>query len=185
MGHPPPKTAAELHRHQVIDFEPPGPEEAEPLWSAASYADLSHAHAQFALSGEPVDPRMPPAFDASSRGAAGRSAGLPTAEVQRLNVRIREWRAAYLRYWMATAARTAGGRPVDAVVMPVAPVSAAPLGRFRWAGYAAPAVLNDHPAAVLPVARADRDVDVAAGQPPAQDGGPWARVNRAIHDDCE
>lgn len=74
---------------------------------------------------------MPAAFDASKNEKT-----LTTAEVQALNVRIRKYRAEYLAYWMGTAAHAENstGRPVDAVISPVAVVAAARKGRMRWAG---------------------------------------------------
>lgn len=127
---------------------------------------------------------MPRAFDASTNPPPKT---LSTAEVQSLNIRIRNYRAAYLRYWMRDTAAHPGnrtGRPVDAVVMPVAPCPAARIvGGVRWPGYAAPVVLNDHSAAVLPVIRADKDVDVR-GPPPAG-GGKYAGVSKLVYDDCE
>lgn len=74
---------------------------------------------------------MPRPFDASKNAE---KTSLSTAEVQALNVRIRKYRAQYLAYWMGTATHTTGGRPVDAVISPVAVVAAARRGRMRWAG---------------------------------------------------
>lgn len=119
--------------HTVIPFEHrPGAEEAAELWGRAAYADLSFAHAQFRASGEPVDPLMPPAFDPDRKEAAPLTAG----EVQELNVRVRKYREVYLRHWGATAghAENPTGRPVDVIVTPIAPYSAARIGKIRYAG---------------------------------------------------
>ena len=107
-------------------------EEAIDIWSAASYADLSFAHAQFRASGEPVDPLMPPAFDPDRPESAPLGAG----EVQEVNVRIRKYREACLRRWGETARHpeNPAGRPVDVVITPVAPYSAARIGKIRYIG---------------------------------------------------
>lgn len=130
--------AAALRRagHAVVPFSHGGAattEEAIDMWSAASYADLSFAHAQFRASGEPVDPLMPPAFDPDKQPE---SAPLAAGEVQAVNVRIRKYREAYLRRWGETARHPENptGRPVDVVVTPVAPYSAARIGKIRYIG---------------------------------------------------
>lgn len=124
--------------HVVIPFShgPDGgaaaTEEAIDLWSAAAYADLTFAHAQFRASGEPVDRLMPPAFDPDKPEAAP----LGTGEVQNLNVRVRKYREAYLRRWVETAGHPGNttGRPVDVVITPIAPYSAARIGKIRYIG---------------------------------------------------
>ncbi|KAI7776591.1 ral amidase [Diaporthe eres] len=144
--------------HVVVPFSHGPTEEAIDLWSSAAYADLTFAHAQFRASGEPVDRLMPPAFDPDKPEAAP----LGTGEVQSLNVRVRRYREAYLRRWGETARHPGNtlGRPVDVVITPVAPYSAARIGKIRYIGYPLPVVLNDQSAAVLPVITTDKDIDV-------------------------
>lgn len=118
--------------HVVIPFSHGPTEEAIDLWSSAAYADLTFAHAQFRASGEVVDRLMPPAFDPDKP----ESAPLGTGEVQKLNVGIRKYRDEYLRRWDETA-RDPGnptGRPVDVIITPVAPYSAARIGKIRYIG---------------------------------------------------
>lgn len=120
--------------HVVIPFSHGGStEEAVDLWSKAAYADLTFAHAQFRASGEPVDRLMPPAFDPDKKPD---SAPLSAGEVQDLNVRVRKYRGAYLAAWGETARHPANGtgRPVDVVITPVAPYSAARIGKIRYIG---------------------------------------------------
>lgn len=132
--------------HVVIPFSPPREttEEAIDLWSAAAYADLTFAHAQFRASGEVVDPLMPPAFDPDK---TEESRPLGTGEVQRVNVRVRKSREAYLRRWGETAKHEGNttGRPVDVVITPIAPYSAARIGKIRYIGeqQQCPVLLSD------------------------------------------
>lgn len=118
--------------HAVIPFSHGPTEEAIDLWSSAAYADLSFAHAQFRASGEPVDRLMPPAFDPDKP----ESAPLGSGEIQNLNVRIRKYREAYLVRWGETANHPGNdtGRPVDVVITPIAPYSAARIGKIRYIG---------------------------------------------------
>lgn len=119
--------------HVVIPFSHGPMEEAIDLWSSAAYADLTFAHAQFRASGEPVDRLMPPAFDPDKKPD---STPLSSGEVQNLNVRVRKYREAYLARWRETAGHpdNSTGRPVDVVVTPVAPYSAARIGKIRYIG---------------------------------------------------
>lgn len=125
-------TALRKAGHVVIPFSHGPTEEAIDLWSSAAYADLTFAHAQFRASGETVDRLMPPAFDPDKP----ESAPLGTGEVQKLNVKIRKYREEYLRRWGETA-RDPGngtGRSVDVIITPVAPYSAARIGKIRYIG---------------------------------------------------
>ncbi|KAJ0116697.1 ral amidase [Diaporthe amygdali] len=172
--------------HTVIPFEhSPGAEEALELWSAASYADLSFAHAQFRASGEPVDRLMPPAFDPDKE----ESKPLTTGQVQELNVRVRKYREAYLRHWGETARHpeNATGRPVDVIITPVAPYSAARIGKIRYIGYPLPAVLNDQSAAVLPVITTDKDIDVVRPLEIPAEGikDEYVTANKKVHQDYD
>jgi amidase len=121
--------------HVVIPFSPrhSDTKEAIDLWSAAAYADLTFAHVQFRASGEVVDPLMPPAFDPDK---ITQNAPLGTDEVQRVNVRIRKYREAYLRRWGETATYPGNttGRPVDVMITPIAPYSAVRIGKVRYIG---------------------------------------------------
>lgn len=118
--------------HVVVPFSHGPTEEAIDLWSAATYADLTFAHAQFRASGEPVDRLMPPAFDPDKPEAAP----LGTGQVQNLNVRVRKYREAYLRRWGETAGHPENttGRPMDVIITPIAPYSAARIGKIRYIG---------------------------------------------------
>lgn len=59
---------------------------------------------------------------------------LPSSEVMDLNQAIRRFQDAYLDYWMATAAKTTSGRPIDVIVMPVSEAQSVRPGRMRWGG---------------------------------------------------
>lgn len=125
-------TALRAAGHAVVPFSHGPTAEAVDLWSSAAYADLSFAHAQFRASGETVDRLMPPAFDPDKPESAPLSAG----EVQKINVRIRKYREAYLRRWAEPESHPDNltGRPVDVIITPIAPYSAARIGKIRYIG---------------------------------------------------
>ncbi|KAI6012455.1 amidase signature domain-containing protein [Pisolithus orientalis] len=72
-------------------------------------------------------------------------------EILRLNVEREAFRANALAHWNATKHRTATGRPVDAILCPVAPTLAPPHDSTSWWGYTSHWNLLDLPAVVFPV----------------------------------
>lgn len=92
-------------------------------------------------------------------------ASFSIAEIFRLNLAREAFRAKVLQHWNSTEARTTTGRPVDAVLSPVAPTLAPPHDTTRWWGYTSYWNLMDYPAAVFPVGRLDADTYRAADVP--------------------
>ncbi|KZT08664.1 amidase [Laetiporus sulphureus 93-53] len=74
-------------------------------------------------------------------------------EIFRLNVSREAFRTRIAAHWNDTRWRTATGRPVDAVLSPVAPTLAPPHDTTRWWGYTSYWNLLDFPAAVFPIGR--------------------------------
>lgn len=99
-----------------------------------------------AESGEPPIP----SFSWLVSHAEGR-APYTVAEVFKLNSEREKLRAKALAHWNATSLRTRTGRPVDAILTPVAPTLAVPHDTVRWWGYSSYWNLLDYPAAVFPV----------------------------------
>lgn len=56
-------------------------------------------------------------------------------QISATNVAKRDFQKAYMEYWNGTAALSGSGRPVDAIIMPVAPFAAAREKRYRYYGY--------------------------------------------------
>jgi amidase len=71
-------------------------------------------------------------------------------EMFRLNAEREKFRARAHAHWNASALRTKSGRPVDAILTPIAPTLAAPHDTVRWWGYSSYWNLLDYPAAVFP-----------------------------------
>ena len=74
-------------------------------------------------------------------------------ELFRLNLAREAFRVKIAEYWNSTRTRTTSGRPIDAVLSPVAPTLAPPHDTTRWWGYTSYWNLMDYPAAVFPVGR--------------------------------
>jgi len=81
-------------------------------------------------------------------------------EIAAVNVAKRAWQKEYMEYWNSTSSLTGTGRPVDAVVSPLAPFAAARPDMYDYYGYSTWVNLLDYSAAVLPVTTVDKTVDV-------------------------
>ncbi|CCO33052.1 Acetamidase [Rhizoctonia solani AG-1 IB] len=66
------------------------------------------------------------------------------------NVQRDQFRARMLKHWNNTALQSKSGRPVDAILCPVAPTLAPPHGTTRWIGYTSYWNLLDLPAVAFP-----------------------------------
>ncbi|RDB19727.1 Acetamidase [Hypsizygus marmoreus] len=71
----------------------------------------------------------------------------------------RDLRQEYVNHWQASAGRTGTGRPVDALISPVAPFVAPPHGKNTSANYTLVWNVLDYPALVIPVSRVDQELD--------------------------
>ncbi|KAG2118009.1 amidase signature domain-containing protein [Suillus discolor] len=84
--------------------------------------------------------------------AQGRDPYTP-AEIFKLNLEREAFRSKALAHWNATQQRTVSGRPVDAILCPVAPTLAPPHNTTSWWGYTSHWNLLDLPGVAFPVDR--------------------------------
>lgn len=170
-------SAIESLGHKVIDWNPPSHSTAISLRLKTWIWDGGHdIHAQLALSGEPPLPHVVASYGKEP------SSQLNVCEVNATNIAIREYRKEYMEYWNSTASLTGTGRPVDAVIMPVAPYAAAPRGKNEYPGYSIFVNLLDYTVAAFPVTEVDEKVDAKYGV----EG--YAKLNDAdgrVHDMCK
>ncbi|EFY89514.1 general amidase [Metarhizium acridum CQMa 102] len=106
---------------------------------------------------EPVIPQV------SERFGNGPKDPVPTLELLDIVLKHEAYVARYLKYWASTITQTGTGRAVDAVILPVAPHAAVVPGEYYHYGYTEFVNLLDFSSAVLPVTKADKDMDVARG----------------------
>lgn len=108
--------------------------------------------------------------------------GISAYELWQIQKKKKDIRQAYLNHWEDTVAATGTGRPVDAIIAPVAAYTAPPHGYNKYAAYCTrqdftylecrsadyTTVWNllDYSALVIPVSKADETVD--AKKPPHQ-----------------
>ena len=83
------------------------------------------------------------------------NAGKPftIGQVFELNLAREAFRSKVAAHWNGTRLRTTTGRPVDAILAPVAPTLAPPHDTTRWWGYTSYWNLMDFPAVVFPMGR--------------------------------
>lgn len=124
------------------------------------------------LAGEPVPAGLSLIFDDEPQKTA--------QEVAVTNVMIREYRKQYMDYWNASVERTDTGRPVDGVVVPAAPFAAARPAKFSYYGNTFFANTLDYPSAVIPVTKADKEIDRAQS-----DSVPLSDFDKEVHELCK
>jgi amidase len=138
-------------KYEVIEWKPPSHYDAITLvgkvWSFDGGADCNGA---FALSGEPIAKQV----------LIGNHEPLNATQIAAINVQKREYQKLYMDYWNSTAAQTKTGRPVDAVICPLAPFTAARIEGFTYYGYSLFVNLLDYSSAIVPVTTADKNLDV-------------------------
>lgn len=105
---------------------------------------------------------------------------LTAYELWHLHKVRRELRREYLEHWQATISKTGTGRPVDAIIAPVAPFVAPPHGMNKFAVYTATWNNLDYPALVIPVTKTDPRLDVK--KPPHRF---FSDIDKVMYEFCE
>ncbi|KAL6301007.1 general amidase [Sparassis latifolia] len=164
------KKALEAAGHTVIDWEPHRHMDiyrnAENIFAADDGYDY---RAACELSGEPLLQTMSPATDAHkyaldepmARTIVGERRHVNAWELWQLHKEKRAIRKSHLDHWEATATRTGTGRPVDAIISPVAPYTACPHGCNSDAFYTTFCNALDYTSCAFPVTYADAALDGA------------------------
>ena len=165
--------ALERAGHEIIPWSPPSHKLLNDTgfrsWVFDGGANVREA---FALSGEPMAKQVSlyenkmKEFDA--------------AEIAETNVAIRELKKEHLEYWNSTADKTSTGRPVDAVICPLAPWPAAREAKYKYYGYSTWVNALDYTAVAFPVTNVDKSVDVTR-----RDFKPIDDKDQEIQDDCK
>ena len=162
--HPPVKRAIETvvkslenKGHKIIEWKPPSQKRGTDIIAAAwMYDNGADLRSAFELSGEPMAPQLENTFGAAIANEPPNDALFIAAN----NVAKREYQKDYMEYWNSTAEVTGTGKPVDVVIEPVAPFSAARPNGFIYYGYSCIINVLDYTACTLPVTIADKKIDV-------------------------
>jgi amidase len=140
--------------HEVISWNPPAHRDindcALNTWMYDGGLDLLES---FQLSGEPMAPQLAGAFGEPREQFTG-------SMIAANNVRQRELKKNYMDYWNSTASQTTSGRPVDAIISPIAPFPAARPKMYGYYGYSIWVNLLDYTSVVVPITNVDKSIDV-------------------------
>ncbi|PQE33815.1 general amidase protein [Rutstroemia sp. NJR-2017a WRK4] len=140
--------------HTVIEWDPPSHQRGNAIGSKAwSFDGGKDIHNALALSGEPVIPQLKKHFGTLKP----QMAGFDIAEVNR---KKREFQKEYMEYWNSTAELTGTGRPVDAIITPLAPMPANIRTSSNYIAYTTFVNLLDYTASILPVTTVDKNIDL-------------------------
>ncbi|KAL0573367.1 hypothetical protein V5O48_008586 [Marasmius crinis-equi] len=151
--------------HKVIDWTPLKHMEIykciAAIWSAGAAEDYDVVTA---VSGEPVIQSMLPETDVlASEPASFRPSSetsISAYQLWQVQKERRILREEHLRHWQDTVAVTGTGRPVDAILCPVASSTAPPHGTTKNANYTMIWNALDYTALVIPVSKVDQKLDV-------------------------
>ncbi|KAH9991619.1 general amidase [Russula compacta] len=156
---PQPPEAVIAAGHDVIDWGPYKHAEiydtATDIWSAAGEKDYVAVTSQ---TGEPLLKSMS-SSGTSEAGVYIKDTSISAFELWQIQKRRTVLRKEYLDYWQSTKASTSTGRPVDAIISPVAPFPPPPHGKNSSAEYTFIWNALDYPACVFPVTHVDPVLD--------------------------
>jgi amidase len=101
-------------------------------------------------------------------------------EIASLNVEKRRYQKRYLDYWNSTSQISGTGRPVEAIICPVAPSAAVRPGHFKYSGFTSFVNVLDYSSISIPVTCFDSQLQ--------KDDGPityLSSTDEAVHASCE
>ena len=108
------------------------------------------------------------------------SAQANASEIAATNVNKRQLQKEYMESWNNSKQRTSTGRPIDAILAPLAPFAAARPKLYTYLGYSIWVNFYDYTSVVVPVTKADKTIDKAdAGYQPIND------VDKETHECCK
>ncbi|KAL9131643.1 MAG: hypothetical protein Q9217_000454 [Psora testacea] len=161
--------------HKVIAWAPPLHKRGNDICAATwEYDGGLNICSAFALSGEPIAPQVVRAYGQGPREQANGTS------IAANSVAKREYQKEYIEYWNGTVKLTGTGRPVDAIIMPVAPFAAARPERWRYYGYTAIVNTLDYTSCVIPVMSVDKNVDIVDQESKAVN-----ELDKQIFEDCK
>ncbi|KAK4508799.1 hypothetical protein PRZ48_002538 [Zasmidium cellare] len=143
--------AVKKQGHQVIEWTPTPthPTLVDICLTCWAFDGGADCRKDFGLSGED----MPQQVIVSTSPQANAS------DIMAANIAKREAQKQYMEYWNSTAALTDTGRPVDAIIAPLAPFPAARPTKYTYYGYSVWVNTLDYTSAVVPVTEVDKNVD--------------------------
>ncbi|KAF2667159.1 acetamidase [Microthyrium microscopicum] len=140
--------------HEIIEWNPPSHARAYKLAFEAFTSDGGiDIHHHIGLSGETLQPRIEEFYGKKAVPAKTVDA------LHRINLDVAAYRKEYMDYWNSTSALTKTGKPVDAILAPVAPFPALEFGKSAIVAYTPWVNTLDYTAVVVPVTTTDSTID--------------------------
>ena len=131
-------------------------------------------HEAFGLSGETIAPQVGLSYGTKP------TEEMNASKIAATNILKREYQKEYMEYWNSTKESTGTGRPVDVVILPVAPFAAARPTTYKYYGYSTIVNLLDYTSCTIPITTADKNIDVVEAQ-----YKPTSDVDKDVYDTCE
>lgn len=159
--------------HETIEWKPPSHkvllDEGMKTWSFDGGADVKGA---FALSGEPISDQVKYYLEIPKEFTGG--------EIAETNVKLRQLKKEYMDYWNSTEKLTVTGRPVDAIICPLAQFPAARPKAYKYYGYSTFVNILDYTSVIVPVTNVDKSIDkVDEGYTPIDE------KDKGVHESCK
>ncbi|KAJ8495856.1 hypothetical protein ONZ51_g1447 [Trametes cubensis] len=154
------KVALEAAGHTVIDWKALKHQELyeclASMWMAGAVSDIAATTAE---TSEPRLTSMSPEGSAPIETGVEYTPDISAYELWQLHKKRTSLREEYLAHWRATAASTGTGRPVDAIIAPVAPFPPPPHGLTKISAYTVVWSALNYVCCVLPVTSVNPEVD--------------------------
>lgn len=151
--------------HKTFAWNSPSHNEGIDLvFKTWKYDGGKDVHGDFAKSGEPVAPQVAGFYGTEPVEEA------TATEIAHNNLAHKKWKKEYMDAWNNTASATGTGKPMDAIIAPLAPYAAARPGKYLWYGYSMFVNGLDYTTVTIPVTQANKDIDkYEDGYKPASD----------------
>lgn len=145
--------------HDVVDWKPYKHAEISDatrgIWAAIGQEETLAVTSQ---TGEPILKSMAGTQTTEGPTFIG-DKGISAFELFKVQKRRAVLRKEYLDHWQSTKLSTSTGRPVDAIISPVAPFPPPPHGKYKVLEYTFVWNALDYPACVFPVTKVDPALD--------------------------
>ncbi len=138
--------------HEIIEWEATDHQRLANIITAFFLADGGiHCKEYTALTGEPFFPDMKMYETAKEMGVSK----LWDLQAERTLLCKK-----YLERWLETSSKTSTGNPIDGIILPASPFAGCPHGKYQYVGYTSPFNALDYSCGILPVTRADKNIDL-------------------------
>lgn len=146
--------AVEKAGHKTFVWKSPSHSDGlDTILKTWTYDGGKDIHGDFAKSGEPMAPQIGSFYGKEPVAEA------TATDIATNNLAHKKWKKEYMDAWNSTASASGTGKPMDAIIAPLAPYAAARPGLYLWYGYSMFVNGLDYTTVTVPVTLANKDVD--------------------------